>query len=145
MKLGSGVVYQYTLTYSMSGVVSNSTGDKRWAGKPPRYATSCPGQLSLLPYVEQEISTGQSAVMLCGWGVKARWLMRINVWVADNHASTSSLTGRQEGVLKSSATYPKGCRPEHIGEPSDRGSPTKWATKLSMVSNRSAGIRYDLQ
>ena len=29
------------------------------------------GQLSLLPYAGQEISTGQSAVMLRGWGVKA--------------------------------------------------------------------------
>jgi len=29
------------------------------------------GQLSLLPYAGQEMSTGQSVVMLCGWGVKA--------------------------------------------------------------------------
>jgi len=26
-----------------------------------------PGQLSLLPTVGREVSTGQSAVMLCGW------------------------------------------------------------------------------
>ena len=32
---------------------------------------SHPGQLSLLPYAGREMSTGQSAVMLCGWGVKA--------------------------------------------------------------------------
>jgi len=31
---------------------------------------SYPGQLSLLPSVEREMSTSQSAVMLCGWGVK---------------------------------------------------------------------------
>ena len=29
------------------------------------------GQLSLLPSVGREMSTSQSAVMLCGWGVKA--------------------------------------------------------------------------
>jgi len=32
---------------------------------------SLPGQLSLLPSVLQEVSTSQSAVMLCGWRVKA--------------------------------------------------------------------------
>jgi len=36
---------------------------------------SHPGQLSLLPYAEREMSTGQSAVMLCGWGVKTGWLI----------------------------------------------------------------------
>jgi len=35
---------------------------------------SHPGQLGLLPSVGQEMSTSQSAVMLCGWGVKA-WLI----------------------------------------------------------------------
>jgi len=29
------------------------------------------GQLSLLPSAGRETSTSQSAVMLCGWGVKA--------------------------------------------------------------------------
>jgi len=29
------------------------------------------GQLSFLPYAGQEISTGQGAMVLCGWGVKA--------------------------------------------------------------------------
>jgi len=33
------------------------------------------GQLSLLPYVGREMSTGQSAVMLCGWEVKAEWII----------------------------------------------------------------------
>jgi len=33
------------------------------------------GQLSLLPFTGREMSTGQSAVMLCGWGVKAGWLI----------------------------------------------------------------------
>ena len=32
-------------------------------------------QLSLLPSVGQEISTSQSVVILCGWGVKAGWLI----------------------------------------------------------------------
>ena len=30
------------------------------------------GQLSLLPYAGREMSTDQSAVMLCGWGNKGR-------------------------------------------------------------------------
>ena len=33
--------------------------------------TSHSGQPSFLPSVGREMSTGQSAVMLCGWGVKA--------------------------------------------------------------------------
>ena len=40
-----------------------------------RHVTSHPGQLSLLPSTGQEMSIGQSAVMLCGWGVKAGWLI----------------------------------------------------------------------
>jgi len=42
-----------------------------WAGKPPRFLTSNSGQLCLLPSAGRKISTGQSAVTLCGWGVKA--------------------------------------------------------------------------
>jgi len=34
-------------------------------------ADSTLGQLNLLPSAGREMSTGQSAVMLCGWGVKA--------------------------------------------------------------------------
>jgi len=33
--------------------------------------SASPGQLSLLPSAAREMSTSQSAVMLCGWGVKA--------------------------------------------------------------------------
>jgi len=33
------------------------------------------GQLSILLYAGREMSSGQSAVMLCGWGVKAGWLI----------------------------------------------------------------------
>ena len=33
---------------------------------------SHPSQLSLLPYAGREMSTGESAVMLCGWDVKDR-------------------------------------------------------------------------
>ena len=50
-------------------------GDRLPAGIPPRYVTSHLGQLSFLPSVEREMSTGQIAVMLCGWGVKAGWLI----------------------------------------------------------------------
>jgi len=34
-----------------------------------------PGQPSLLPSVGRVMRTGQSAVMRCGWGVKAGWLI----------------------------------------------------------------------
>jgi len=37
--------------------------------------TTHPGQLSLLLSVGLEMSTGQIAVMLWGWGVKAGWLI----------------------------------------------------------------------
>jgi len=40
------------------------------AGKLPQYFAEPPGQLNLLPSVGREMSTGQSAVMLCVWGVK---------------------------------------------------------------------------
>ena len=36
-----------------------------------RYLTGHPGRLSLLPYVGGKMSTSQTAVMLCSWGVKA--------------------------------------------------------------------------
>jgi len=50
------------------------------------YTTSHPGQLSLLPSVGRAVSSGQSVVMPCGWGVKARWLisyvLAMHAWVA---------------------------------------------------------------
>ena len=39
------------------------------AGIASRYVTSHLGQLSLLPSVGREMSTGQSTVMRCSWGV----------------------------------------------------------------------------
>jgi len=44
-------------------------------GKPHWYFTKPPRQLSLLPYAGREMSTSQSAVMLCSWVVKAGWLI----------------------------------------------------------------------
>jgi len=44
----------------------------------PRYAIRHPGQLSLLPHGGREMSTGESAVIFCGFGVnstKAGWLI----------------------------------------------------------------------
>jgi len=41
------------------------------SGKPPQFVTSHSGQVILLPSVGQKLSTGQSVVTLCGWGVKA--------------------------------------------------------------------------
>jgi len=55
----------------MSGPISTRIGDSLQSGKPPRYVTSHPGQLSLLPSTCRDMSTSQSAVMLCSWGVKA--------------------------------------------------------------------------
>jgi len=40
-------------------------------GKPPQFVISHSGQLNLLPSAGRKMSAGQSAVMLCGWGVKA--------------------------------------------------------------------------
>ena len=51
--------------------VGTGMGDGLRAGIPPRYVTSNPGQLSLPSSVGRELSTGQRAVMRCGWGVKA--------------------------------------------------------------------------
>jgi len=46
-------------------------GDRLRADKPPRFVTSHSGQLSLLRSAGQKTNTGQSAVTLCGSGVKA--------------------------------------------------------------------------
>ena len=51
----------------LSKLSGTGMGDRPRAVIPPRYKTSHPGQLSLLPSVRREMSTGQSAVMLCGW------------------------------------------------------------------------------
>jgi len=42
--------------------VSTGVGDRLWSVEPLRYATSHPGQLSLLPSVGQKMSTSQSAM-----------------------------------------------------------------------------------
>ena len=53
------------------GPVNNGTGDCLRAGKPPRFVTSHSDQLSLLSSAGRKISTGHTAVTLCGWGVTA--------------------------------------------------------------------------
>jgi len=58
-------------SYSTPGPVSTQISECLLAGKPPRFVTSNSGQLSLLASTGRKISTGQSAVTLCGWGVKA--------------------------------------------------------------------------
>jgi len=52
-------------------------GDCLQAGIPSRYVTSHPGQLRLLPSVGGEMTTGQSAGMHCGSGVKIGWLIPV--------------------------------------------------------------------
>jgi len=47
-------------------------GERLLAGIPSRYVTSHPGQLSLLPSVEREMSTGQSAVLRCGYAAGSK-------------------------------------------------------------------------
>jgi len=49
-------------------------GDRHRAGKPLHYFTELPGQLSLLSTAGRKMSTGRSAVMLCGWGIQT-WLI----------------------------------------------------------------------
>ena len=52
---------------SIDRLALHEMDDRLRAGIPPRYVTSHPGQLRLLLYMGRELSTGQSAVMLCGW------------------------------------------------------------------------------
>jgi len=55
--------------------VGTGIGDCHWAGIRPWYATSHPGQLTLLRCVRRKMSTSQTSVMCCGWGIKAGWLI----------------------------------------------------------------------
>ena len=72
-RLSGGGLAQWQCTgldqpsYSTPGPVITGTGDHLWTGK-PRFVTSHSSQLSLLSSVGRKISTGQSAVTLCGWG-----------------------------------------------------------------------------
>ena len=50
-------------------------GDRLLVDIQSRYVISHPSQLSLLPSVGLEMSTGQSAAIRSGWGVKAGWLI----------------------------------------------------------------------
>jgi len=52
-------------------VTSTEMGDRLRAGKPPRYFTIPPRPTQPLPSAGREMSTSQSTVTLCGWGVKA--------------------------------------------------------------------------
>jgi len=56
---------------TLPGPVSTGMGDCLRAGKPPRFVTSHSDQLSLLSSAGRKISTGHTAVTLCGWGVTA--------------------------------------------------------------------------
>jgi len=51
--------------------VSSSMGDRLVADKPREFVTSHSGRLSMLPSAGQKTSTGQRAVTLCGWGLRA--------------------------------------------------------------------------
>jgi len=56
-------------------LVGTGMDDRFRAGIPYRCVTSHPGQLSLIPSVGREMTTGQNVVMRCGWRVKAGWLI----------------------------------------------------------------------
>ena len=55
----------------MSGPVSTGMGDHLRRINHLSISSSHIGQLSLLPSAGRKMSTSQSAVMLCDWGVKA--------------------------------------------------------------------------
>jgi len=57
--------------YSTLGQVSTGMGDHLRHINHLSISLSRPGHLSLLPSAGWEMSTSRSAVMLCGWGVKA--------------------------------------------------------------------------
>jgi len=60
-------------------------GDRLWRINNLSISSSHRGQLSLLPSAGPEMSTSQSMVMLCGWGVKAGMVHStsgLKVWVA---------------------------------------------------------------
>jgi len=70
------VVYICHICYSTPGPVSTGMGDRIGVQLPLREIylslTNHPGQLSLaIPSWVGAMSTGQRAVMLCDWGVKA--------------------------------------------------------------------------
>jgi len=54
--------------------VGTGMDDRLRPGMPSQYVTSHLGQLSFLLPVGREMTSGQSAVMRCGRGVKAGWL-----------------------------------------------------------------------
>jgi len=56
-------------------VTDTGTGDRLRTANHIGISPSHPGHLSLLPYAGREMSPGQSAVTLYGWGVKAGWLV----------------------------------------------------------------------
>jgi len=54
-----GRINEVILRRTRWGPDSTRMGDRLRTGKPPRYAISHAGQLSLISYAEQEMSTGQ--------------------------------------------------------------------------------------
>jgi len=65
------VVARWFRSTKLLGLVSTGMGDLLQAGEPLRFATSHSGQLSLLSSAGWKMSTSQSTVTFCGWGVKA--------------------------------------------------------------------------
>jgi len=65
----------------------------------------CVGQLSLIPSVGWEMSASQSAVMLCGWGLKAGMV----------HSTCGYMYGWQVKLCDPSLTR---AIPQHLGDES---------------------------
>jgi len=58
---------KYSDRWRFGVAVSSGISERLQTGKSPRYVSSHPGQLSLLPSAGREMSAGQSSVMFCGW------------------------------------------------------------------------------
>jgi len=63
-------ISKFDQSYVKPKVGRFETEEERKRKEPPQYVTNHPGQSSLVPLAGREMSTGQSAVTLCGWGVK---------------------------------------------------------------------------
>jgi len=71
---GIGPINEVTLRWARL-VLGWVSGDRLRPGKPHRYVTSDPAQLSLLSSAGREIRTGQSVMMLCAGEWKQTWLI----------------------------------------------------------------------
>jgi len=105
--------------YCTLGLVSTGMGGHRWMGKPPRCVTSHMGQLSLLPSVGWQVSTGQSAVKLWSKGSRGSFHLCMHAeWQVQKSFATINMC--HTGVSQSKPHITTVLRPffwDHLGEP----------------------------